>query len=53
MSNVKQSGKCRHYDKCEKIQKGLLGKNWKGVEEALVHAILKTCSGCTRFEKAG
>jgi hypothetical protein len=47
----RNTGKCRRYDSCPRLQ-ALMKQNWKGIEDTMVHAILKTCAECPDFERA-
>jgi hypothetical protein len=48
--DTKNISKCRHFETCDKIQKGILLNDWKGVEDTLIYAIKKTCGNCQKFE---
>jgi hypothetical protein len=50
MSYGNRSGKCRHFETCNKIQNRIRGNDWKGIEDTLVYVIRTTCSQCERFE---
>jgi hypothetical protein len=47
---TKNIRKCRHFETCDKIQKGILSNDWKGLEDTLLYAIKKTCNNCQKFE---